>query len=96
MVFKSTLERESEKLRGSAQHMRDTGIEVPKLVLEVNKMVSKSAKFSYTLDEAVDVAKTIQPSITEEDCRIAVCLQLTLCSQLIYNLIEEGKIKIAE
>jgi hypothetical protein len=96
MEFKSTLERESDRLVFISRKMRDSNIGVTPLVITVQKLIKESPQFSYTFKQAVDTVKTIQPSITEEDCRIAVCLELTLCSTLIYNLIEDGILVIKE
>ena len=96
MEFKSTLEKKSKEFKDNAKRMKDAGMTVPPLIPRVNEMIKDSPKFSFTLDTAIDNAATIQPSIGEEDLRIAVCLQLTLCSQLVYNLIEANLIKIVE
>jgi hypothetical protein len=96
MEFRSTLEREKERLTTDAKRMEDIDIEVSPLVLTVNKLIRNSPKFSFTFNQAINTVKTIQPSITEEDCRIAVCLELTLCSELIINLIEDGLLEIKE
>jgi hypothetical protein len=96
MEFKSTLERECDKLVAIGKEMRDNNVEVTPLVLAVHKLIEESPQFLYTFKQAIDTVKTIQPSITEEDCRIAVCLELTLCSTLIYNLIEDRILEIKE
>lgn len=96
MEFKSSLEKKSKEFKSDAKRLKDAGITAPPLIPKVNEMIRKSPKFLFTLDTAIDNAKTIQPSIGEEDLRIAVCLQLTLSSQLVYNLIEADLIKMVE
>ena len=96
MEFKSTLERTSERMKAEVKRLHNAGIEVPPLVLAVNKLIENSPKFQFTFDCAIKNARTIQPSMSEEDCRIAVCLQLTLASQLVYNLIDANILKIVK
>lgn len=96
MEFKSTLEREREEMAARHKQAIDSGMKIPPMVLDVNNLIKNSPHFQYTFNEAIKTVKTIQPSITEEDCRIAVCLELTLCSTLIYNLIEDGLLIIKE
>lgn len=96
MEFKSTLKKKEEEFKGNAKRLRDAGIPIPSSVITINEIVRKSPKFLYTLNYAIDNAKTIQPSIEQEDLRIAVVLQLALCSQLIHHLIEDNILKIVE
>ena len=88
--FESTLQRERDgilkrasKHVGTAQYRED--------VKEADIITSTTA-FLKARKRAEYVAKAIQPSIMEDDLRIAITLQLAMACELVHNLFKEGVI----
>jgi hypothetical protein len=96
MEFRSTLERETERVLGKVRHWEENGEKASPLVDKVFELLVKSPRFNDTYLTAVHVAKTIQPSITLDDCRLAVNMQLALCCDLVLHLIEDKLLIIKE
>ena len=96
MEFRSTLERETERILKKVRHLEENGDKAPPLVDKVFKLLVESPRFDDTYSTAVHVAKTIQPSITLDDCGLAVNMQLALCCDLVLHLIEDGLLKMKE
>lgn len=94
MEFESTLERKGKK---SAEHVE----EAPKngyknkLLEEVFELITSSDRATSCMQaRAVDIAETIQSSITAKDLKLATNMMCAMASQLVLNLADEGLISI--
>ena len=89
--FESTLQRERDgilkranKHIGTAQYRED--------VKEAD-VITNTPAFLSARKRAEYITKVIQPSIMENDLRIAITLQLAMACELVHNLFKEGVIE---
>ena len=94
MEFKSTLEKTAEKhenhLREAiAKGYSDKGVD------DVFELISHSGRaMDVMVARSLSIAKTIQPSISGRDLKIASNMMCAMASQLVLQLKKEGLISI--
>ena len=94
MEFESTLKREVKQIDNRMKDAKAKGYKEPPEIKEVFDLVKDSMAFLIARVKTIEVARCIQPSITNEDLKIASDIQLATASQLMLNLIKEGLISI--
>ena len=94
MEFESTLQKASEKHEKHLKEAITEGYD-RKPTDEVFKLImSSNTSMACMRSRALYIAKTVQPSITEADLKIASDMMCAMASQLVLNLIEEGLISV--
>lgn len=94
MKFESTLERKSKECIEHIEEALKDGYE-NKLLDEVFNLITSSDRATGCMQaRAVDIAETIQPSITVRDLKLATNMMCAMASQLVLNLADEGLINI--
>jgi hypothetical protein len=92
--FRSTLERYLEQAEESLKKAKEKGYS-SKPVDEVFEMITSSAQAEDLMRvRSIMIAKTIQPSITESDLKMASDMMCALASELVLNLMREGLISL--
>jgi len=96
--FKSTLEKTREEMltRTAVRDATGLGKDDRAHAREINDLVRSIPKFEGILRNIVETVHVIQPSIDSEDCRIATCLILSSCSEVLDELIKEGMVKVTK
>ena len=96
MEFKSTLKRETERITEKVEQARANGMKEDPLIKKVFKLVIDAKCYIRMYARAVYIAKTIQPSIADDDCKKAADMQMALCSNVLLQLVKEELINIKE
>lgn len=96
MEIKSTLEKTKEEWLNRRKEVEEATKDRQPELTNIFNLVERSESAKWLVRSAVTVASTIQPSIMEEDLRIAVVMQCAQATQLVYNLVEEGLITIVK
>lgn len=95
MEIKSTLQVGKEKIIARCEMLRALGLnkENKARAKEINDLIRKISNFDEIKQHIVETVFKIQPSIGDEDCRIATCFILTNCSDVVRSLLDEGLVK---
>ena len=96
MEFRSTLEKELEQHHERLKQAEAEGYKEPPEIKEVFFLIKDSLAFMKTRMRTITVARSIQPSITDTDLKIASDMQLASASELVLNLLKEDLIKIVK
>lgn len=94
MEFKSTLEREDKRLEEGYAKAKAAGKFKDTQLKEVLNLVINSRGGKFVQSKSIEIAKTIQPSISGNDLQIACTMQCAMSTQLVYSLLKEGLISI--
>ena len=98
MEVRSTLEREKERMLNNVKERRAAGLneaDDARAAL-VGNLIRKIPTFEQSFQRVIKTVRVIQPSIGEEDCRIATCMILTHCSDIVDKLLKSNLIKIVK
>ena len=87
--FESTLQRERDEILKRASKI-DTA-QYRENIKEAD-IITNTPAFLSAHKRAEHIAKVVQPSIMENDLRIAITMQLAMACELVHNLFKEGVI----
>ena len=94
MGIRSTLQKASEKHEKHLKEAMTKGYD-RKPADEVFKLImSSNTSMTCMRSRAQYITKTIQPSITKADLKIAADMMCAMASQLVLNLVKEGLISV--
>ena len=96
MEFKSTLERAKERYNLRIDQAIAKGYKEPPEIEEIFNLIKDSKSLLKTRTKTIEIARNMQPSITDEDLKIASDMQLACASFMLLSLIKEGLITIKE
>jgi len=94
LEIESTLERTRKRLLATIDMTEALGMKEPEDVTRILKLSKDSEAGHMTHRRTIEVAKIIQPSITEEDLRIASSLQMAVACDFLHHLVQEGLVTI--
>lgn len=86
--FESTLQKERNKILERAQEHVNTAQHLE--YAKETEVIINTPAFFHTCGRAKHIAEVIQPSIMEDDLKVAVTLQLAMACELVHNLIKDG------
>jgi len=98
MKFKSTLEDRRDKIRDRVALLKAVGMnENDEAHAEkINSLIRSIPRFNGIVGHINETVHTIQPSINDEDCKIAVAFILSSCSEVVSELIKEGMVEVVK
>ena len=94
MGIRSTLQKASEKHEKHLKEGIERGYDRKPADKVFKLIISSNTAVACMRSRALYIAKTIQPSITEADLKIAADMMCAMASQLVLNLVEEGLINV--